>query len=158
MSSDDLTSFWADARAVHPSLPEELPPAWAFGATPEHADGLLALVLAGTKTGTAGALWDYEAEGEKVPEVGDLSIILDGAGAPRAVLEVTEVRTVPFDQVSEEHAHSEGEGDRSLADWRRIHEAFWRDYGTRGFRPDMPIVCERFRVIHGRPAQDCHSS
>lgn len=148
MTSDDLTTFWADARSAHPSLPEDLPPAWAFGATPEHADGLLALVLEGTKTGTAGALWDYQAEGEDVPAAGDLSIILDGAGAPRAVLEVTEVRTVPFDEVSEEHAHSEGEGDRSLADWRRIHEEFWRDYGARGFSPDMPVVCERFRLVH----------
>lgn len=148
MSTAGLTSFWADARSAHPSLPEEPPQAWAFGATREHADDLLALVLAGTKTGTAGALWDDEADGEAVPEVGDLSIILDGAGAPRAVLEVTEVSTVPFTEVGDKHAGSEGEGDRSLADWRSIHETFWRDHGARGFQPDMPVVCERFRLLY----------
>lgn len=35
--NDDLDFFWAEARAVHPHLPEALPEAWAFGATPEHA-------------------------------------------------------------------------------------------------------------------------
>ena len=34
---------------------------------------------------------------------------------PRAVLEVTGVDVVPFDEVTAEHAHAEGEGDRSLA-------------------------------------------
>ena len=49
---------------------------------PEQADALLALVLDGTKTATAGALWDYEALEEEVPAPGDLAIILDGAAAP----------------------------------------------------------------------------
>lgn len=35
-----------------------------IGGTPEQADRLLALVLDGTKTATASALWDYEAGGE----------------------------------------------------------------------------------------------
>ncbi|MFC7457496.1 ASCH domain-containing protein [Brachybacterium sp. GCM10030267] len=125
-----------------------MPEAWAFGATPEHADGLLALVLEGTKTATASSLWDYEEEGEPIPAVGDLSIILDGAGVPRAVLEVTAIDIVPFDQVSDDHAHSEGEDDRTLGSWRRIHETFWREHSSRGFAPDMPVVCERFRVLH----------
>src|SRR5690349_15137404 len=61
------------------------PPAWAFGGTPEQADELLALVLDGTKTATAGALWDYEADDWPIPSVGDLSIILDGHEHPRAL-------------------------------------------------------------------------
>ena len=94
-----LRSFWERARAVQPSLPAEWSDAWAFGATPEHADELLELVLSGTKTGTASSLWDHEATGEPVPRAGELSVILDGAGRPRAVLETTDVVIVPFDQV-----------------------------------------------------------
>ncbi|MGY5765210.1 ASCH domain-containing protein [Brachybacterium sp. DNPG3] len=158
-SDDAIADFWAEARAVRPELPVDLPEAWAFGATPEHADGLLALVLDGTKTGTASSLADYEADsesggepgGEPVPAVGDLSVILDGAGRPRAVLEVTVIEIVPFDEVTAEHAHAEGEGDRSLAAWREIHERFWRDYSAAGFTPDMPVVCERFRLLHPAP-------
>src|SRR5690349_54254 len=86
------------------------PPAWAFGGTPELADELLALVLAGTKTATAGALWDYEAADEQLPEVGALNILLDGGGRPRALIEITAVAVAPFDQVDAEHAALEGEG------------------------------------------------
>lgn len=152
MTSDDaaLHQFWAEARTARPELPAQLPEAWAFGATPEHADGLLRLVLDGVKTGTASSLCDYEADGDPLPEVGELSIILDGSGAPRAVLETTEVVTVPFDQVTGEHAHAEGEGDRTLAAWRQIHERFWTEHSHGGFAPDMPVVCERFRLIHPR--------
>lgn len=147
-----LAEFWARVRAERPALPAELPEAWAFGATAEHADGLLALVLEGTKTGTASSLWDYEDGTEPVPAVGDLSIILDGAGRPRTVLEVTRIDIVPFDQVTAEHARAEGEDDRTLASWRRIHERFWRDHSEQGFAPDMPVVCERFQVLVTPPA------
>lgn len=77
-----LERFWSQAREVVPELPVQMPEAWAFGATPEHADELLTLVLDGTKTATASALWDLEAEGEPVPEVGEASIILDARDVP----------------------------------------------------------------------------
>jgi uncharacterized protein YhfF len=144
-----LASFWETVRAQHPELPVDVPEAWAFGATPAHADELLALVLAGTKTGTASSLWDYEATGDPLPQLGELSIILDGSGAPRAVIETTDLRTVPFDEVTAEHAFAEGEGDRTLEYWRAAHERFWRAYSEnpRGFEPDMPVICELFRLV-----------
>ncbi len=147
-----LADFWARVRADDPSLPEEVPGAWAFGATPEHADELLGLVLDGVKTGTASTLWDYEATGDPQPYLGELSIILDGSGAPRAVIETTQLETVPFGEVTAEHAFSEGEGDRTLRYWREAHERYWRAHSEnpRGFEPDMPIICERFRLVHPR--------
>lgn len=125
------------------------PEAWAFGATPAHADNLLALVLAGTKTATASSLWDYEVSTDPVPEEGELSIILDGAGVAKAIIETTSIRIVPFDEVDADHARAEGEGDRSLAYWREVHEWYWREHSenARGFEPDMPVVCERFRLV-----------
>jgi len=87
-----------------------------------------------------------------MPQVGDLSVILDGAGAPRAVIETTELRVVPFEEVDAEHAHAEGEGDRTLAHWRAVHERFWREHSEneRGYAPDMPVLCERFRLVYPR--------
>ncbi|MDN5819898.1 MAG: ASCH domain-containing protein [Brachybacterium sp.] len=147
MSTAESAGFWSDVRREVPDLPTAVPEAWAFGATPAHADELLALVHAGTKTATASSLGDYEEDGESLPAAGDLSIILDGAGRPRAVLEVTSIQIVPFDRVSEDHARAEGEDDRTLRSWRRIHERFWREHSARGFAPDMPVVCENFRVV-----------
>ena len=120
---DEVRAFWEVARVKARLNDLEVytgvsglgalqPPAWGFGATPEHADSLLALVLDGVKTSTAGALWDYEALEEEVTKVGDLAIILDGQANPRALIGFTEVDIVPFDQVTAEHAYAEGEGDR----------------------------------------------
>uniref|UniRef100_UPI0030FA509C ASCH domain-containing protein n=1 Tax=Nocardioides salarius TaxID=374513 RepID=UPI0030FA509C len=124
------------------------PPAWSFGATAEEAEALLALVLDGTKTATASAHADYEVEGEPLPEAGTLGIVLDGEGHPRALVETTDVRVVPFDEVSAEHAHLEGEGDRSLEHWRAEHERFFAEHATAGFDPSMLLVLERFRVVY----------
>jgi len=144
-----IEQYWRDARAALPHLPEAVPEAWAFGATPAHADELLALVLAGVKVGTASSLWDYEATGDPLPEVGELSIILDGRGEPRAVIETTALEVVPFDRVDAAHAFAEGEGDRTLEHWREVHERYWRTHSEnpRGYAPDMPVLCERFRLV-----------
>lgn len=160
----ELEAFWRIARshARLNALPGYLgvnpietlqPPAWGFGATPEHADELGALVADGTKTATASALWDYEATGEPVPEPGEMSIVLDGSAHPIALIVTTEVEVVAFDQVSADHAHAEGEGDRTLAHWREVHERFFTEHKDhdRPFAPDMPVVLERFTLLYAAP-------
>ena len=150
---DAIATFWASCRAVVGGLPEAVPEAWAFGAGADQADRLLDLVLRGTKTATASSLWDYEADGETPPAEGEYSIVLDGRGVPRAVIQTLSVSIVPFDHVTAAHARAEGEGDLSLAGWRAAHERFWRAHATstRGFDRGMPVVCEGFRLVHGIP-------
>ncbi len=124
------------------------PPAWSLGGTPEQSDELLGLVLDRIKTATASSYADYAEEGEDLPESGTLGIVLDGAGHPRALVVTTEVRVVPFDQVDADHARDEGEGDRSLDQWRDVHERFFTEHSEGGYQPDMPVVLERFRVLY----------
>lgn len=144
----ELERFWTAIRP--PGFAAARPEAWAFGATASQADELLALVLAGIKTATAGAMWDYEVEGEPLPTEGMLNILLDGAGKPRALARTTSVHVVAFDKVDAEHAWLEGENDRSLPDWRTVHERFFTDHAShgRGFATDMPVVLERFELLH----------
>lgn len=152
MTDAALEQFWAAARRAQPELPPARPAAWPLGAYTDsaQADDLLTLVLAGVKTATSSSLWDYEAASEALPAVGDLGILLDGAGEPRAVVRTVAVNVTTFNEVDEDHAYAEGEGDRSLASWRREHERFWRQHSQndRGFAPDMPVVCERLAVIY----------
>ncbi|HKX66290.1 MAG TPA: ASCH domain-containing protein [Intrasporangium sp.] len=168
--SSMIDSFWRVARMrakLNPTgyytgerpLASLRPPAWAFGATPEQADELLALVLSGSKTATSGALWDYEADGEALPTPGALGIVTDGRGVPHALIVTTQVEVVPFDEVSAEHAYLEGEGDRSLATWRDVHERFFTEHAvhSRGFRPDMPVVLQRFAVLYSQGSADVGS-
>jgi uncharacterized protein YhfF len=125
--------------------------AWGFGNTPEMADELGDLVVRGIKTATASLVWIYEAELEPYPEVGDHSIILDGNSQPLCIIQATAISVVPFNEVGEEQAYLEGEGDRSLRYWREVHwEFFTEECRTIDKEPDelMPVVCERFRLVY----------
>jgi uncharacterized protein YhfF len=114
-------------------------------------DGGRALISAGTKTATCSALWEYEAKGESLPETGLKTIVLDGNGDPRCIVETTEVEVWPYDKVDARFACEEGEGDRSLEYWREAHWRFFsRTLPNIGKEPaaDTPLVCERFRVVY----------
>jgi uncharacterized protein YhfF len=121
---------------------------FSFGDSPELADRLLALVLAGDKTATCGALRDYGAGGEPMPHVGRRDIVLNGAGEEAAVIETLSVETRRFDAITPDFTDREGEGD--YAAWRAGHEAYFARNG--GFSPDMDIVCETFRLVTVLPA------
>lgn len=124
---------------------------FSFGDSPELADELLALVLAGKKTATCGALRDYGGD-EPVPQVGRRDIVLDGRGEPAAVIETVSIEMKRFDEVDADFAAMEGEGDLSYDYWRTAHEAYFTRTG--GFSPDMILVCERFRLVETLDRKD----
>jgi len=158
-AATELVDFWELARQ-HVGLdrldvitgPDSAgkvpPPAFAFGDTPELADELLALVLAGTKRATASAVSEFESQGEPVPSVGDLAIVLDGRGHPRALVRTTQVGVVAFGEVDAEHARLEGEDDLSLEAWRTAHRAYFARVAAPGtvVEDATPVVLERFEV------------
>jgi uncharacterized protein YhfF len=147
-----IEEFWAAFIEARPELagPDTPHAAWHFCDNQADADELVELVLAGRKRATAGALSSYEAESEPLPRPGDLSVITDWSGAGRCVIRTVAVEVVAFEDVTEEFAATEGEGDGSLAYWREAHRAaFSREFeGTgRSLQPDTPVVCERFEVV-----------
>lgn len=154
MAGDKIACYW---RSYLDTLPLDSPArseeyvAERFGDDPGMADRLGSLIVSGTKTATCSALWEYEAEGEQIPEVGQKTVILDGNGDPLCIIETTEVQVRPYDRVDARFAAEEGEGARSLAYWREAHwDFFSRTLPNIGREPslDMPLVCERFHVIH----------
>jgi len=147
-----IQAFW---RAYLDSLsPDIAAPdsyeVWSFGMGAEQADALGQLVIEGTKTATCGLLWEYEAEGEPLPQPGDHSLITGGNGDPLGIIETTEVEIKAYDEVDARFAYEEGEGNRSLAYWRQVHwEVFSQVCRVIGREPSqtMPLVCERFRLV-----------
>jgi uncharacterized protein YhfF len=122
-----------------------------FGNTAAMANELAALVESGVKTATSGLLWDYEREGVAPPVPGDFIIVLDSAGKPRCVTETVEMRVIPFNEVDEPFAFDYGEGDRTLAWWREhLWDYYVAECAKHGWQPspDMPVACERFRVVY----------
>jgi uncharacterized protein YhfF len=132
------------------SVPPDAQP-FMFGNTPELARALADLVVAGTKTATAGLSWAWEADAGGPPAEGQIYVVHDWDGTPRAVIVTTEVKVIPFNGVDEAFARAEGEGDLSLVWWRRAHwDYFAAECERLGVRPaeDMPVVCQRFRVLY----------
>lgn len=121
---------------------------FSFGDSPALADSLLALVLAGRKTATCGALRDFGGDKEPLPQVGRRDIVLNGAGEEACVIETLSVETKAFDAIPASFTDREGEGP--YAEWRAGHEAYFARNG--GFAPDMEIVCETFRLLTVLPA------
>lgn len=113
---------------------------FAFGDGPALADELVALVIQGLKTATCSMEDDPDSS-----TPGERWVVLDGRGEPRCVIETTEITCRRFDEVDAPFAHEEGEGDRSLADWRNSHRTYFGRLGR--FREDMMLICERFRLV-----------
>ncbi len=126
-------------------------PHWHFCDNQHDADDCANLVVSGDKRATCHSLWGLEQRGEPLPQVGELNIVTNWAGEAICIIETTQVDIVPLNQISAEQAFIEGEGDKSLGYWQKVH---W-DYYTRELtelslepKPDMPVVFEQFRVVH----------
>lgn len=117
---------------------------FGFGDSEALCDRLLALVRAGVKTATCGALRDYESGEEAMPEPGRRDIALDWNDEPALVIETVSFEVRRFDEVDADFALAEGEND-SLAGWQADHRAFFERNG--GWSPEMKLVCERFRLV-----------
>ena len=113
---------------------------FSFGDSPELADELAGLVLAGKKLATCWAA----GEGPKT-HAGKQWVVLNGSGIPVAVIETVELAQRRFDEVDAAFAYDEGEDDCTLASWRRAHQNYFGRQGT--FAPDMLLYCERFRLV-----------
>ncbi|RHA52080.1 ASCH domain-containing protein [Eubacterium ventriosum] len=120
--------------------------AWAFG---ENTKELTKLVLKGIKTATSSLYVLYE--NELLPKVDEYSILLDEYGNAKCIIKNKKVEIISFNKITEEHAFLEGESDRTLSTWRKIHQSFFtRCLEEKGmtFDEKMLVVCEQFNVVY----------
>ncbi len=146
MEAPAVAAFWRTfAEATGTSAPYT---AWAFSleSDSELATELALLVRDGPKRATTSVLAEYEAEGEPLPAVGDYSVILDGRGRPLCIIRTTSVEIKPMGSVTEDFAWDEGEGDRTLAWWRRVHLEAFRLAGY-PVDDESALVLERFDLV-----------
>jgi uncharacterized protein YhfF len=154
MTKESIEAYWKQFLAgLPPNSPYQTKTyvAQGWGDSPEMADELGALIAQGVKTATCSALWEWEAEGNPLPEDGYITIILDGRGEPLGIVETIEISIRKYNEVDADFAREEGEGDLSLKYWRAAHKRYFtRILAKIGkeFSEDMPLVCERFHLIH----------
>lgn len=110
----------------------------------------LSLVLSGKKTVSFSSFDAYGINREPIPVSGELYIVKDSEGQPRAIIELTDVNVVPFCDIPWELAQREGE-DENIADWREKQREIMEDEAALcgfTFTDSSKIVCELFHVIY----------
>lgn len=146
-----IENYWNQFLKMNPEYIErEIPQSFYFCDNEKDANECTDLVVKKIKRATSTSLRFFEKRKEKIPEIGQFYIITDWEGNPKALVEVKNVEILKFEEITSEHAYIEGEGDKSLDYWRRVH---W-DYYTREMKQwnehpteQMLIVYEQFDRI-----------
>ena len=118
---------------------------FAFGNSPQMADELLELVLAGKKTATVSVI----LEDEPHPQIGDVSLVLNGKGEPACTIRTIYLETVRFCDLTWEMVRQEGE-DETFEQWKTGNYGYWmQDAAQRGyiFTEETMITFEQFEVV-----------
>lgn len=112
---------------------------WSFCDNKKDCDELFDLAIKGIKTATS---YLYEGQGEP----SDLSILTNWNKSKKVLLKTLSVKILKFKDVNEEMAYKEGEGDRSLIYWQKVHRDFFRKYCP-SFNDETLIWYEEFEII-----------
>ena len=110
----------------------------------------LSLVLSGAKTAIFTPFDSFEINRESIPVSGEVYVVLDSEEEPVAILEVTNVTVIPFNEIPWDLAARDGENE-NLSDWQDKMREFLEDEADLcvfEVREDSKIVCEIFRVIY----------
>ena len=117
---------------------------WCFGDNQKDADYLFDLAIAGVKPATSYLFFPNK------PPVYSCSILTDWQGKRKVKLNTTKITILPFCKVSKDHAFKEGEGDKSLEYWQKVHSSFFKKECKKHdqkFSDDTLIVCEEFEIV-----------
>lgn len=121
-----------------------------YGDSEELSNELLALIRSGRKRAGTGLLWAYQHDGQHIAQTGDIEVVVDHLNVPVMVTRVVRSEVIEYKQVTDEYAALEGEGDGSLAYWRKAHWNFFgRECRRIGREPTetMPVICTVFEVV-----------
>ncbi|WP_394244550.1 ASCH domain-containing protein [Vibrio astriarenae] len=144
-----LSQLPAQTRSQYTSFSSDY-----YCADKHNADLCAQLVKTGQKTATCSLAHWYLNEDEPMPKIGHLQVVTDWDGLPHCIIEITQVETCRYCDVTPEFAAAEGEGDKTLRWWREAHWAFFaRECEELGIEPneEMPLILERFRVVYDAP-------
>lgn len=146
-----IDSFWKEFQNEMPEYSGvETPPSYYFCDNENDADECAELVHNGIKQATTHSLHGLQINEEKLPAIGDMAIVTDWHGIPKAITKTVKVELIKFKDITAEYAFIEGEGDRSLSYWQKVHwDYYTRELSDHGLKPyeDMELVCEYFETI-----------
>ena len=117
-------------------------------------DRLVKAILDGGKTATTSLMTEFIHDHEPLPSSGRRTILVNSDNQPVAVLRYASVSVIRLGVVTWQHVLNEGEGYKSLAEWREAHEFFWTSENMRQALDDPDftvddqtlVVLETFHV------------
>jgi len=147
-SVHEIWKFFVQGHSKYANT--RIPPHFYFCDNEQDANICAELVVKNIKQATATSVWWYKHHNQSMPKVGDLFIVTDWNGTAKAIIEITKIELVRFKDVTEAFAQAEGEGDKSLNFWRKVHQEYYsREMEKAGeyFNENMLISCEYFKTV-----------
>ncbi|MCE1169090.1 MAG: ASCH domain-containing protein [Sphingobacteriia bacterium] len=98
---------------------------------------------------TTGSIWVYEFDEEPILNPEDLTILTNYDESRACIIRTKSVIIKKFNEITEEEAMKEGEGDLSLEYWRRVHKEYFEEECKRigrDFSEEMPVAYEEFEI------------
>ncbi|RKN82597.1 ASCH domain-containing protein [Ulvibacterium marinum] len=154
MDNASARNMWGDFLDAHLEFAfVDAPNVIHFCDNETDANECAELVKKGTKKATSDSLLGLQYRKETLPKIGDFIVVTDWEGKAQCIVRLTKVSFKPYFSINQEYAKLEGEGDKSLEYWKRVH---W-DYYTRELEPfgrvprdSMIIVCQEFEKVFER--------
>jgi len=147
-SVSELWEYYIRSNPKFKNAP--IPESYYFCDNEKDANECLQWVVEGVKRATTTSMWWFETNKHPLPQIGDLYIVTDWEGIAKAIIQILKIDQTPFNKITAEYAEIEGEGDKSLAYWNKVHwDYYTREMNEKGETPteDMLLVCEQFKTV-----------
>lgn len=119
-----------------------------FGDNEEDCKNSLKRVLSGNKRATSHSLLGLQLRKERLPKIGDFTVVTDWNGKAQGIVRTVGVRLKPYFSIRESYAKMDG--DTTLDSWKQHHWEFYKrelaPY-SREPRESMIVVCEIFEKV-----------
>lgn len=151
MENASARNMWGDYLDKHlEDAFHEAPQVIHFCDNQQDADLCADLVKKGIKKATTDSLLGFQYRNEPLPRIGDFKVVTNWKGEAQCIIKLTSVKLKPYFSIDAAYVQLEGEGDKSLDYWKKVH---W-DYYTRELEPygrvpreSMILVCQEFERI-----------
>jgi len=147
-----IIKFWNKFIIDNPNYKNFIiPESFYFCDNKIDADKCAELVINGVKQATASSIWSFKVNNENLPEIGDLNIITNWNKIPKAIIKTTKTEIIKYKDITAQFAYIEGEGDRSLSYWKKVHKNYYsREMkgSKEKFTQDLLILCQYFKTIY----------
>ena len=151
MDNASARNMWGDYLDKHlEDAFHEAPKTIHFFDNEKDANESVKLVNKGIKKATSDSLIAIQCRNEKLPKIGDFTVVTDWNGKAQCIVKTIKVQLKPFFSINEQYAKIEGEGDKSLTHWKKIYLEYYTKE-LKVFRrvpnESMIVVCQEFEKV-----------